>query len=100
MHKKVKMMENRDEEELNLQPRDKVPIPTPQKVNSLTSNPNNGSPNRNNNNKKIDIIPDDIDFEICVNGSGSTFEIVALSTKYDNCTISLARNGAVLRDNC
>ena len=31
---------------------------------------------------------------------GSTFEIVALSTKYDNCTISLARNGAVLRDNC
>ena len=46
------------------------------------------------------IIPDDIDFEICVNGSGSTFEIVALSTKYDNCTISLARNGAVLRDNC
>ena len=46
------------------------------------------------------IIPDDIYFEICVNGSGSTFEIVALSTKYDNCTISLARNGAVLRDNC
>ena len=46
------------------------------------------------------IIPDDIDFEICVNGSGSTLEIVALSTKYDNCTISLARNGAVLRDNC
>ena len=47
-----------------------------------------------------DIIPDDIDFEICVEGSGSTFTIVALSTKYDNCTISLARNGAVLRDNC
>ena len=47
-----------------------------------------------------DIIPDDIDFEICGNGAGSTFEIVALSTKYDNCTISLARNGAVLRDNC
>ena len=67
MHKKVKTMENRDEEESNLQPRDKVPIPTPQKVNSLTSNPNNGSPNRNNNNKKIDIIPDDIDNIIVMN---------------------------------
>ena len=48
-----------------------------------------------------DIIPDDIDFEICVNGSGSTFTIEALSTKFGNCTISLARNGAVTRDeNC
>ena len=47
------------------------------------------------------IIPDDIDFEICVDGSGSTFTIEALSTKYDNCTISLSRNGAVNRDeNC
>ena len=47
------------------------------------------------------IIPDDIDFEICVDGSGATFTIKALSTKYDNCTISLARNGAVIRDeNC
>ena len=47
------------------------------------------------------IIPDDIDFEICVNGSGSTFTIEALSTKFDNCTISLSRNGAVNRDeNC
>ena len=48
-----------------------------------------------------DIIPDDIDFEICVNGSGSTFTIEALSTKLGNCKISLARNGAVIRDdNC
>ncbi len=48
-----------------------------------------------------DIIPDDIDFEICVNGSGSTFTIEALSTKFGNCKISLARNGAVNRDeNC
>ena len=48
-----------------------------------------------------DIIPDDIDFEICVNGSGSTFTIEALSTKFGNCKISLARNGAVIRDdNC
>ena len=48
-----------------------------------------------------DIIPDDIDFEICVNGSGSTFTIEALSTKFGNCTISLSRNGAVIRDeNC
>tara|TARA_B100001057_G_scaffold40664_1_gene36496 strand:+ start:617 stop:1048 length:432 start_codon:yes stop_codon:yes gene_type:complete len=48
-----------------------------------------------------DIIPSDIEFEICVNGSGSTFTIEALSTKYDNCTISLSRNGAVARDeNC
>tara|TARA_B100000676_G_C17826877_1_gene705670 strand:- start:36 stop:446 length:411 start_codon:yes stop_codon:yes gene_type:complete len=47
------------------------------------------------------IIPDDIDFEICVDGSGATFTIKALSTKYDNCTISLSRNGAVNRDeNC
>ena len=47
------------------------------------------------------IIPDDIDFEICVDGSGATFTIKALSTKYDNCTISLSRNGAVIRDeNC
>ena len=47
------------------------------------------------------IIPDDIDFEICVDGSGATFTIRALSTKYDNCTISLSRNGAVIRDeNC
>ena len=67
MHKKVKTMENRDEEESNLQPRDKVPIPTPQKVNSHTNNPSNGSPNRNNNNKKIDIIPDDIDNIIVMN---------------------------------
>ena len=47
------------------------------------------------------IIPDDIDFEICVDGSGATFTIKALSTKYDNCTISLSRNGAVNRnENC
>ena len=47
------------------------------------------------------IIPDDNEFEICVDGSGATFTIRALSTKYDNCTISLSRNGAVNRDeNC
>ena len=48
-----------------------------------------------------DIIPSDIEFEICINGSGSTFTIEALSTKYNNCKISLSRNGAVIRDdNC
>ena len=45
------------------------------------------------------IIPDDIDFEMCIYGSGSTFTIQAEHQKSE-CMITLVRNGATTRTNC
>ena len=45
------------------------------------------------------IIPDDIDFEMCIYGSGSTFTIQA-EHQQSECTITLVRNGATTRTDC
>ena len=45
------------------------------------------------------IIPDDIDFEMCIFGSGSTFTIQAEHQKSE-CMITLVRNGATTRTDC
>ena len=45
------------------------------------------------------IIPDDIDFEMCIYGSGSTFTIQAEHQKSE-CMITLVRNGATTRTDC
>ncbi len=48
-----------------------------------------------------DIIADDIDFEICVAGTGATFTVVGEDqTGGSTCTITLARNGAPTRTDC
>ena len=48
-----------------------------------------------------DIIADDIDFEICVFGSGATFTIRGEDQTADsNCVITLARNGSPTRTDC
>jgi prepilin-type N-terminal cleavage/methylation domain-containing protein len=47
-----------------------------------------------------DIIPDDIDFEICIFGSGSSFTIQG-EHQSSPCVITLVKNGAVTRsDDC
>ena len=46
-----------------------------------------------------DIIPNDIDFEICIFGSASSFTIRGEHQK-SSCVISLARNGATTRTDC
>ena len=45
------------------------------------------------------IIPDDIDFEMCIYGSGSTFTIQA-EHQQSECMITLVRNGATTRTDC
>ena len=45
-----------------------------------------------------DVLPDDIDFQFCVYGSGATFTAVADDS--DGCVISLNRNGAPSRAGC
>ncbi len=48
-----------------------------------------------------DIIADDIDFEICVFGSGATFTIRGEDQTADStCVITLVRNGAPTRTDC
>ena len=47
------------------------------------------------------MIADDIDFEICVFGSGATFTIRGEDQTADsNCVITLARNGSPTRNDC
>ena len=47
------------------------------------------------------MIADDIDFEICVFGSGATFTIRGEDQTADsNCVITLARNGTPTRNDC
>ena len=45
------------------------------------------------------IIPDDIDFNFCIYGSGSTFTINGQNDK-TSCKLTLARNGAIEREDC
>ena len=45
-----------------------------------------------------DVLPDDIDFQFCVYGSGATFTAVADDN--DGCVISLNRNGSPSRSGC
>ena len=45
------------------------------------------------------IIPDDIDFEMCIFGSGSSFTIRGEHQK-SSCVITLVRNGATTRTDC
>ena len=45
-----------------------------------------------------DVLPDDIDFQFCVYGSGATFTAVADDN--DGCIISLNRNGSPSRSGC
>ena len=45
-----------------------------------------------------DVLPNDIDFQFCVYGSGATFTAVADDN--DGCIISLNRNGSPSRSGC
>ena len=45
-----------------------------------------------------DVLPDDIDFQFCVYGSGATFTAVADDN--NGCIISLNRNGSPSRSGC